>query len=116
MNPEVKELWVKALRSGDYAKGKGHLKYANAEGEVTYCCLGVLCELSPVPGRKVDGGGCFEFGSHVSYLDEQVMEWAGLDSANPKVPWEGGKHSLADINDASVATFEDIANLIEEHL
>lgn len=40
MNPELKEKWVKALRSGNYAQGQGCLKNAK-----NFCCLGVLCDV-----------------------------------------------------------------------
>lgn len=35
MNPEVKERWLSALRSGDYSQARGQLK-----NQLGYCCLG----------------------------------------------------------------------------
>lgn len=40
---ELLNKWVVALRSGTYKQGRGRLRNANGE----YCCLGVLCEISP---------------------------------------------------------------------
>lgn len=40
MNPEIKEKWLKALRSGKYQQGKNYLYIDGC-----YCCLGVLCDL-----------------------------------------------------------------------
>lgn len=41
MNPEWRDRWVTALRSGDYNQGAGNLM----GGEDTFCCLGVLCNI-----------------------------------------------------------------------
>ena len=40
MNPQVKEKWVNALRSGEYSQCDGKLRSADG-----FCCLGVLCDL-----------------------------------------------------------------------
>ena len=40
LKPEIKEKWLKALRSGEYAQTNGAL--SNEEG---FCCLGVLCDI-----------------------------------------------------------------------
>ena len=47
MNPEVKKLWVEALRGGKYVQGKGKLHYISKDGQEKFCCLGVLCDLYP---------------------------------------------------------------------
>lgn len=39
--PEIKEDWVKRLRSGAYPQGKAYLNRNGA-----FCCLGVLCEIA----------------------------------------------------------------------
>ena len=41
MHQEVKQQWVTALRSGEYAQGNGHLRKDDE-----YCCLGVLCDIA----------------------------------------------------------------------
>lgn len=46
MNPELKKEWVSALRSGKFAQVQGKLKN-RVNGGYGYCCLGVLCEISP---------------------------------------------------------------------
>ena len=40
MNPEVKQKWIDALRSGKYEQGSEKLRSVSG-----YCCLGVLCDL-----------------------------------------------------------------------
>ena len=46
MNPEVKQLWLDALRSGKYEQGKLMLRPTDN----SYCCLGVLCEIAQESG------------------------------------------------------------------
>ena len=43
MDPGLKERWLKDLRSGNYAQVTGGLRKRNEEGEIRYCCIGVLC-------------------------------------------------------------------------
>lgn len=43
MTKELRDKWVSALRSGDYAQGQKRLRQ---EGDTPkYCCLGVLADL-----------------------------------------------------------------------
>src|SRR5690349_4293104 len=104
MNPEVKQEWLNALRSGEYTQTTGRLHDSQTGG---YCCLGVLCDLAERKGlveRWVDGDGTVFFGgSHAIVDDVRVREWAGLDSPNPEVPDPDGseswKASVAGLND-----------------
>lgn len=86
MNAEVKATWVADLRSGKYKQGRDYLR--TAEG--TYCCLGVLCDRSPVghwasnPTETADHCVPFVTGSDpvaVTHLPDKVVEWAGLTDA-----------------------------------
>lgn len=44
-----RDLWCKALRSGEFKQGQNHLRtdenYRNGESDYSFCCLGVLCEV-----------------------------------------------------------------------
>lgn len=40
MKREIKEAWLRALKSGEYEQGELHL-----EKDLKYCCLGVLCKV-----------------------------------------------------------------------
>lgn len=135
MNQQIKNLWVEALRSEDYQQARGSLLEAedleDCE-EVSYCCLGVLCELY----RKEVGGfwrsedcGDYSFvakddegvwdGSTID-LPSSVMEWAELPGSDPTVEVAVGTlqyraASLSKLNDEGL-DFESIANLIENQL
>ena len=115
MNPEVKAKWVAALRSGEYKQGRGALRNAADE----FCCLGVLCDLSPFPWlgppeRKMRPSYDIEERPHFltsGYLSEPVAEWAGLVDTNPVV--DG--NTLSHLNDTG-CPFDQIADLIEAEL
>ena len=113
MNPKIKAQWLVALRSGDYQQGKSLLHYQVLHYEDRYedrfCCLGVLCDL-----YAKDTGNTWESNGSVcnmhrsdQLIPPQVQEWAGLKHSNPM--------GLAGRNDNG-ATFEEIAELIEENL
>lgn len=125
MNPEIKKAWVEALRSGEYAQARGAL--CRTEGTVDdqtvgYCCLGVLTDLAvkagvvewapeprePALQTVIDGTG-----SWYSLTPPEVVTWAGLDRADPKVGPEDER--LSTLNDDG-ASFKKIAKLIEEKL
>jgi len=44
MDQKLKKLWISALSSGKFEKGKGSLNRENK-----FCCLGVLCEILNLP-------------------------------------------------------------------
>lgn len=80
MNKWVKKKWIKALKSGEYDKGKGRL--ASQRGDSwEYCCLGVLvCEMAPEFARE-EGKVLFvgtEYNSS-SYLPDDLAVMWGLD-------------------------------------
>lgn len=112
MNPEVKKLWVEALRSGEYTQGQSVLH--NTETN-EYCCLGVLCELAQKAGAITE----YKHDSPLPALE--VCTWAGLFSDdNPSVVvtddyGEKCEDGVAAHNDHG-KTFLEIAQAIEEQL
>ena len=114
MNPEVKELWLEALRSGEYEQGT---RYLNSDGK--FCCLGVLCEVAlrvnpllvKVEVRQDSYFSITEYDDRKGFLPASVKEWAGLDSNNPRV-LDG---RLSELNDGGTS-FQVIADLIENNL
>jgi len=41
MKKDIKDKWIKALRSGNYEQGKSSLRSLDNK----FCCLGVLCDI-----------------------------------------------------------------------
>lgn len=126
MNPEVKEKWLAWLRDPANTQTIGCLK-----DDKGYCCLGGLTdiyikeqELSWVLNQGEDDDddttyGLPEMGHgelECGVLPSFVMNWAGLDSQNPSVMFEGYKESISNLNDDYKQTFAEIADIIEEQL
>ena len=116
MDKRVKEMWVKALRSGEYEQTQERL--CNKNG---YCCLGVLCDLhAKETGQAWDSyPEGYEYVGESGVLPDVVAVWAGLgdedwmkeDSNDPKV----NGVCLSKRNDDGMG-FAEIADLIERHL
>lgn len=109
MNSAVKEKWLAALRSGRYKQGRGALAQHDDDGDMLFCCLGVLCDLYAEEHGVAEAWGeagdlrCDEF-PHGPILEfravadefdsgrrgmfatgmppSRVIEWAGMNSMN----------------------------------
>lgn len=111
MKQEIKEKWVAALRSGEYAQGRNKLKNNND----SYCCLGVLCDVyQKETGKGNWNDGTFYDGEEIGtgVPPWSVINWAEMINQNPDT--KGGA-SLAELNDAG-STFDVIADVIEKEL
>jgi hypothetical protein len=132
MKPEIKAMWLDALRSGEYRQGQGVLRSEDNE----YCCLGVLCDLyqkqtgemywasdaDKIADREDDGEVThfysYDFGNakvgHYAFAmpPEEVFEWSGLRGDAYLKGEDGKEYNLPEMNDNG-KTFEEIAQLIE---
>lgn len=114
MKKEIKELWVQALRSGEYNQS-----FCSLNNGIGYCCLGVLCDLAVKDGVgewRSNGNMAFYYGTGIHesklWLSGQVLEWAGIKEPDPNVHGE----KLSTWNDKTRLSFAEIADLIEEFL
>ena len=126
MNPEIKALWITALRSGEYKQGRSSL---NVDDK--FCCLGVLCDLAEKAGvaKSIEGDDVTRYDGRSSYLPASVEGWAGMDSDRGTLAEEvefsrpsayGGEEmvtgkawSLSLLNDVARYDFNQIADVIE---
>ena len=125
MKKEIKDKWVAALRSGEYQQAYGRLRDDNS-----FCCLGVLCDISGLGKWVNESGswhysitGCykyrralpgflckeFEIASSAAKLKEQVVKKESLGKLAHLVVG----NSLSGLNDAGVP-FKEIADIIEK--
>jgi hypothetical protein len=114
VNPEVKQKWVAALKSGEFEQGRHCLTDLTAPEQPLHCCLGVLCELAVkdgVPVQVVNSKRQRYYDSAGSVLPPVVREWAGLDRLDPAA----GDIALSSLNDNGWG-FNEIANRIEAYL
>jgi hypothetical protein len=120
MNPEIKQKWLMALRSGEYKQSRGELNRMDPAGIFDgYCCLGVLCDLhAKETGHKWDIDGCYY--SNAGLPPKEVVDWAEIPTINQIATVRGidvraGLVSLAGQNDIGLP-FAEIATLIEQQL
>jgi hypothetical protein len=118
MKKEIADVWVQALRSGEYEQGKHSL---NEKGK--FCCLGVLCEIAlkdNVVEKKVftflDDDDSIEetvrYDGSSAFLPERVQDWAGMKSDSGL--YDYNQPSLTQMNDSDFE-FDVIADFIEEN-
>ena len=109
MNQELKQKWIDALRSGKYKQGTGRLKQI-INGESTFCCLGVLCDVAglewhlrneniygiEMPDSRINTAGLGDSPLFEISNEEQIKLWT--------------------FNDVRGHSFAEIANYIEINL
>lgn len=106
-------LWVEALRSGAYKQARSVLR----DGDV-YCCLGVACDISGLGLWDVESYNVGNGDRSFTVLPRGVMDWLGLNSANPELIFAKGKGggnaemTAAFANDSARASFDEIADAI----
>lgn len=122
MDKRIKNLWVKALRSGEFKQCRGYLSYDDK-----YCALGVLSILAVLEGvctfNDVDGVGTFD--NRRFTLSYNVMKWAEIaqdderflnpDEHSVIIEIKGRSTSVLELNDDGMS-FKQIALLIERYL
>jgi len=130
MNPEVKQKWIDALRSGKYEQGSEKLRSVSG-----YCCLGVLCDLYAQEHdtqwefrgneeTNLQPQDYWYFDDQSEFTPDSVRDWAGLPCSNPNVRVDVTDNDeddwfyhdeIANLNDSGY-TFNDLSNLIEQQL
>ena len=115
IDKDLKEKWVKALRSGDYKQGKEYLKQFDSSGQASFCCLGVLADLADPDSwadlKQADVGPRRQ---QIANDDTEFGESCGVPA--------GFRNMLMSQNDGSAEyfknaqTFDQIADYIEENL
>lgn len=126
MKPEIKKKWVKALRSGAYAKGKMELCTPGREFD-RFCVLGVLCDLycrETGEGWELDtddaGDPVYRLLGCSSDLPLEVARWAGFNAGvDDEVYFNEVRYSITMLNDTGVnggLSFKGLASLIEAQL
>lgn len=126
MNPEIKALWLEALRSGEYKQTTGVLN----DG-CRYCCLGVLTDIAVQQGlgkwEKLNTCTTFSFNdstgsaANSAALSPSTRKWSGLESCNgqfrpevlvPNFLYSNPIISLDELNDEKMP-FNQIADVIQ---
>ena len=114
MNPEIKQKWLDALRSGRYLQGQGKLHYRDGiTGEHYYCCLGVLCEVLGIKSEVEESEyTTYSYDGNFDVLPKSVIAVSGLSTPTGLFVMDGKENELSALNDTRTS-FENIADLIE---
>lgn len=114
MKKKLKKKWVKALRSGDFKQTSQRLSRKNELGDMSFCCLGVLCEVSSSvkyddlsDGRYYYKKGDQYNTSEVALSSSMLVAW-GIASKEER--------ALIQMNDTEGFNFNAIADYIEKNL
>lgn len=127
LRPEIKERWLKALRSGNYIQGQGCLR--KNEDPNKFCCLGVLADIMELETEDNAARYSYLFPLNgdqrrnaymipVPYMEklmEETNEPVRLPHGDITDVQELINHLAAHMNDTG-ESFETIAQFIEEHL
>lgn len=111
LDPELKQRWVSALRSGKYRQGHNCLKDIDND----YCCLGVLADLIN-PEAWVYNSDILSFEwSSVYTEDPWLIKHSSKYLITDPIPAKVQK-TLAKKNDFEKFSFLEIADYIEDNL
>ncbi len=104
MNKRYKQKWIAKLRSGEYPQTTQTLRDKNG-----FCCLGVLCETSPVAKTH--------YFNKYKMPNDRTMDDC-LESRHLKMfgLTEDIQQVLTDMNDVKGKSFTEIADYIEKNL
>lgn len=83
LNKPIIQKWVDALRSGEFSQTQNRLGRMHEDGTMSYCCLGVLCEVAISDGLNIERTinedyNDVEFNGRSGIPPEEVAYHAGL--------------------------------------
>lgn len=119
MDQNLALKWADALESGEYEQGIGKLRHVDLEtNKVSYCCIGVLCEIHPDIASVGEEIYKAANGSNFVYaFEDDMLEYVGLGRTQQEV--------LIGMNDGRVVestgeverkSFKEIAAWIRENM
>jgi len=127
MDPEWKEKWVEALRSGKYTQTNKALR--DNKG---MCCLGVLCDVVDTSRWRLDTTLSKIEDNPWAYFSEMLEDADGWNGDRLFESCEDSElpqdvrgltgislHSMSkciDLNDAQSKTFTEIADIVEQEM
>lgn len=106
---DFKEKLIVALRSKQYKQGQG-LLYNKAED--SYCFFGVVGAICGIPKEAM---ACKDFLIELGEFRSNVPSMF-YENATHLTPEASIVNTLVNMNDEDLASFEELANWVEEHL
>ncbi len=110
MKQAIATKWIKALRSGKYKQCKSVLRNGDS-----YCCLGVLCDISKQDIWKNSFNDNKKYQGETINLPFDIMKWSGIKQNEGHFKYKNGKSTcLSTLNDNG-KSFKAIADVIEKN-
>ena len=103
MDKTIKQLWIKALRSGKYQQGQTILRSLDNK----FCCLGVLCDILESNNWKRNHF-YYAIRDNSATLPDDTQDRCKIDRYSTG--------TLMQLNDREKADFNQIADWIETNL
>lgn len=131
MNPTYKELWLKALRSGEFLQCREAMRLVDEGGQERFCVLGVLAELvrRECPARfkwkrfGKDAAGNTRYDLRPNSGRPGKRWWRAIERklglrlfSDAMIDYLGESHTIAELNDDLGLEFNQAADLIEGQL
>lgn len=120
---EKLKAWIAALRSGKYTQGRSSLAQKGPGGELSFCCLGVACEIAGLVKAEVEMGERLVYKWQVTNNEGKMLANGVEDAilppqlvreqAYPKVLSTVPVITVISANDSFYFTFEQIADTLE---
>jgi hypothetical protein len=112
--------WAEALESGEYEQGRYRLASRDEEsGIISYCCLGVACDVAMKNGvqmevteTQVEGQIVLNYDGRRDSLPPAVRNWLGISDRDPAIGPAGERAAI--LNDKWQHGFPSIAHRIRE--
>ena len=113
-------MWIEALRSGEYTQGRDYLSRRTPAGTYLFGPLGVACELYTLvhPGsiKVTEVDDVQRYDGYYTTLPPLVQQWLGLATDRADyIDSNGHQRNLTSDNDIRHLSFEEIAQIIEDH-
>ena len=117
------DLWLDALRSGEFEQAQGALRIGRYNGEDKFCCLGVGCEVAVRNGLDVlvylnHFANEYTYDDAITSPSLTVWDWFGVD-----VDYTDSRRDIDELvdkcitmNDREGKTFAEIADWIENNV
>lgn len=115
MNPDIKERWVAALRSGRYRQCEGTLR----TDDNAFCAIGVLCDVVAPDAWENEGHSWYYDIPEEDYHyddDSGGTGWPSRRVIEEADIAETALNTIVLLNDEEHCSFEDIAQWIAANL
>lgn len=109
MKKDLRDKWIKALRSGNYKQAYYMLEQRDsANMNLGNCCLGVLCRVASIKPSNLGCDGSVEYDGSTGCLSNFLLGQFELNISQ--------QAELMKLNDDERHTFAEIADYIETNL